>query len=141
MPVLYCRQLRGVTCQPVRPTICPKNTTCVCMNVHFFALSCKPKLLRRLNTSYSRLRASVTVPPKEITSSKYTKHRDHRMPHKTRSMSLSNVAGALHSPNGITRNWNSPSFVTSLAFRCRRHGNLPISTCKVHSRKPMLISQ
>ena len=47
----------------------------------------------------------MTVSPSEITSSKYTKHLDHRIPHKTRSISLSNVAGALHSPNGIIRNW------------------------------------
>ena len=44
----------GSHANPVRPTICPKNTTSVCMNVHFFAFSCKPKLLRRLNTSSSR---------------------------------------------------------------------------------------
>ena len=60
--------------------------------------------------------ASSTVFPNEMTSSKYTRQRDHRMPHNTRSMSRSNVAGALHSPNGITRNWNNPSFVTKAAF-------------------------
>ena len=49
----------------------------------------------------------MTVPPNEITSSKYTKHLDHRIPHKTRPISLSNVDGALHSPNGITRNWTN----------------------------------
>ena len=115
MPVLYYRQLRGA--MPVRPTICPKKTTSVCMKVHFLAFSCKPKLLRRHSTPSRRPRASVTVPPNEITSSKYTKHRDQRIPHKTWSISLSNVAGALHSPNGITRNWNNPSFVTNAALR------------------------
>ena len=97
------------------------------LHEHFFVFSCRPKLLRRHSTSSSRWRASVTVPPNEITSSKYTKHLDHRIPHKTRSISLSNVAGALHSPNGITRNWNNPSFITNAALRLASSN---IATCQ-----------
>ena len=106
----------------------------VCMNVHLLALSCRPKSLNRSSTSSRRPSASGTDFPNEMTSSKYTRQRDQRIPHNTRSISRSNVAGALHSPNGMTRNWNNPSFVTKAAFLfCFwRHGYLPISARQVH---------
>ena len=94
----------GSHAKPVRPTMCPRKPTSVCINVHFLALSCRPKSLRRASTSYRCASASGIDFPKEMTSSKHTRQRDHRIPHSTRSMSRSNVAGALHNPNGITRN-------------------------------------
>ena len=102
MPVLY---FVGSHARPVWPTICPKKTTAVCIKVHFLAFSCKPKLLRQHTTSSRHPRTSVTVPPNEITSSKYTKHRDQRIPHKTRSafrMSLAHYIVQTASPETAT---------------------------------------
>ena len=67
----------------------------ICMNVHFLAFSCRPELLKRSSTSVSHNMASRASMPKEITSSTYTEQRDHRIPERTRSISRSNVAGAL----------------------------------------------
>ena len=114
MPVPHCRQLRGVTSQSRTVHNVSQEHNFRLHKCTFIRFSFSPKLLRRFNTSSSLTSASMIVPPNEITSSKYTKQRDHRMPHKTRSINLSNVAGALHNPNGITR--NSPSFVTKAAF-------------------------
>ena len=81
----------------------------VCINAHFLAFNCNLKLLKRPNTSSRRNHASEVSVPNEITSSRYTKHRGQRMPHNTRSISLSNVAG------GSTKSeWHHPKLIVRL---------------------------
>ena len=62
--------LAGSHASPVRPTICPRKATSVCIKVHFLAVSCSPKSLRWDNTSSSLARASGIDVLKEITSSR-----------------------------------------------------------------------
>ena len=83
---------------------------------NLFAFSCNPKLLKCSRT-VSHNKVSGASVPKEITSSRYTRQLDQRMPDRTRSVRLSKVSGELQSPKGIPQNWKSPSCVTNAAFR------------------------
>ena len=141
MPDPNCQQFLQITGQT--GSIWPKKDTSVCINVHLVAFSCNPKLLKHSNTSVSRSRASDTSALKEITSSRYTKQRDQRMPDRTQSMSLSKVVGVLQSPKGITQNWKSASCVTNAVFRL---ASGDMSTChyplaKSHHGKPLLATR
>lgn len=60
-------------------------------------------------------------------SSRYTRQVVHGKPYRTDSMSLSNVAGALHKPKGITVNCHKPSPVEKAVFSL---ASLSSSTCQ-----------
>ncbi|KRZ02830.1 hypothetical protein T11_17847 [Trichinella zimbabwensis] len=48
--------------------------------------------------------------------SRYARQDDHESPRSVTSMSRWNVAGALHRPKGMTRNWYSPNGVLKAVF-------------------------
>jgi hypothetical protein len=61
-----------------------------------------------LNTFRKLSRCSWNVRPIMITSSKYTRQELYVRPRNTVSISLSEVAGALQSPKGMTVNFHNP---------------------------------
>ena len=89
----------------------PKYVTCFPNNTHFLAFSFNPAEWSFSKTSSRLYSISSNVFPYTITSSKYTRHTCHCRPDKTVSISRSKVAGALHSPNGMTLNSYNPSRV------------------------------
>ncbi len=96
---------------PSALTMCPRKFTLCKHRRHFLGLSFSLASFNLLNTERKLVRCAGNDFPGIIMSSIYTKHEDHCRPASTASISLWKVAGALHSPKGITLNSNRPSCV------------------------------
>ncbi len=122
----------GSVSTPFADTICPKYFT-LCLNRwHLLGLILSPAFLSRWNMSLSRWKCSSTVRLKMITSSEHTRHIVQCSPARTACISLWKVLGALHSPNGMTRNLveSKRSSECSLLTIALFDFNLPVPTSK-----------
>ena len=100
--------LSGCVCMPEAEMTWPKNSIWPQNRVHFLGLRVRPVLASLANNRSRRSRTWDTVVPYTVTSSIY---RTRPWPIRSRkrvSIRRSNVAGALQSPYGITRNSNRP---------------------------------
>ena len=129
--------LLGSVVIPSADTICPRKATRFWQRRHFpgFSFSPAPRSLARRPPILDRWSAKDV--PTTIISSKYTRLVDHFRPLRTRSISRWKVAGALHSPTGITRNWNNPSGVVNgrLGLVVLSNFHLPVATSKIQRRE------
>ena len=89
--------------------MCPKYSNCCRQMKHFFGAKNREYSTSLFNMARKWLKCSSNVFENTITSSKYTRQLCHFSPASTTSIILWNVAGALHSPNGITLNCHSPA--------------------------------
>ena len=108
---------------PSAITSCPKYFTCFWNNAHFFTLNFSPAVVTSVRCRF--LRRSSKVLSITVKSSKCNRQHFQCRLFSTRSISRSNMAGALQSPNGITLNCHKPPFALNAVFSLSA-----ISTCQ-----------
>ena len=91
---------------PVLAATKPRYSTWCLMRQHFFGFKRSPAARRLVRTCQRFWRCPSKFFPITRMSSRYTMHELLASPTKTVSMRRWNVEGALHSPNGMIRNWS-----------------------------------
>ena len=111
---------------PSRQMMCPRYATSSCSKVHFWGLRQRPAFLSQWNTSKWD-RCSSNVREATRISSTWAKQHFHSNPAKITCIKHWNVAGALHSPNGIQVSSNKPWWVAKAVLGCE---DSSISICQ-----------
>ena len=101
---------------PSADTVWPRNCSCFMKNSHLDSFSLSPAAASLWNTSSKCCRCSSRVLLKTMTSSRYVNTDTYSSPWRTLFIRSWNIEGALHNPNGILLNPNSPIWVRNVVL-------------------------
>lgn len=97
--------------------MCPRYSVRFCIKKHLLSRGIVPACRKGVSIWAICSTCSSTVFVNMIKSSTYTMHKFHLHVDILVSVTRWNVAGALHKPKGIWKNWNNPWWVTN-PFLC-----------------------